>query len=246
MCITFDTNKRNIRYKYLNNFNLTLKKNIMKKLILLAIVVFSIISCTKNEASLNGNLTQLTKEVLKQNDFATMQQAYQMLTNEEKKDLWEAKLETVLKNDKQNLSRDQYNIIVSINKFLIKNTLNELIRNPKIGEQFLVDNLSFYQKHFTKVELYMLLQSPYFDENFSIKNSILYAEKLANSKYNNALNGNSNLVEPPNNCECKYDLGCPGWNNTCEKDKGKCIHTTTGCGIFGTSECSGRCYLSPA
>ena len=92
----------------------------------------------------------------------------------------------------------------------------------------------------------MLLQSPYFDETFSIKKSILYAEKLSKTEYNNAININENNLVPVNDCECKYDLGCPGSGNTCELDKGKCSHTRDGCGIFGTSSCTGRCYLSPA
>ncbi|MCF0061346.1 bacteriocin fulvocin C-related protein [Dyadobacter chenwenxiniae] len=44
-------------------------------------------------------------------------------------------------------------------------------------------------------------------------------------------------------CECRYDLGCLGWDNTC--DKGNCRDAyNSSCGVFGTSNCTGKCRVA--
>ncbi len=217
----------------------------MKKLMFLAITVLLLISCSKKDDLQNAALSPLATEVLKQSDFTSMRQAYQLLAIDEKKILWVEKFKTVLKNDKQNLTKEQYGIIIFINNFLNETTFEKIKQNPEIGEKFLSENLENFQIHFSKVELYMLLQSPYFDESFSVKKSKFYADELSKTEYSNAIN-----IEPnnfaPNPCECKYDLGCPGGGNDCITGRGGCSETRDGCGIFGTSSCTGRCELSPA
>ena len=69
----------------------------MKKLMFLSIVLFSIYSCAKNEVQEDEFLTPVAKEVLKQSDFTSMRQAYQILSIEEKGSIWEAKFRIVLK-----------------------------------------------------------------------------------------------------------------------------------------------------
>lgn len=90
----------------------------------------------------------------------------------------------------------------------------------------------------------MLLQSPYFEDNYSILNAEKYAKRLNDQQYKNIENLNNAV--PVENCECYYSLSCPGQSNSCEDDKGKCSHTRDGCGIFGTAHCTGRCSFSPA
>ncbi len=248
MCIIFIFHLKKISIICKPLFNVLFyhqKKIKMKKLMILTIALLSIIGCSKNEVEDENSLSPLANEVLKQSDFATMKQAYQTLSIVEKATIWETKFQTILKNDKQNLSKNQYDIIVLINNFLISSTFKEIRLNPEIGEKFLTDNLPYFEKYFTKVELYMLLQSPYFDETFSVKKSNLYADKLAKTEYTNAINTDPNYAPPENSCECRYNLGCPGSGNDCNT-KSKCSGTRDGCGIFGTSECIGRCTLSPA
>lgn len=151
---------------------------------LFTIVAFAILSCSKNETKVTPALSPLATEVLKQSDFTSMRQAYQLLSLDEKGNIWTAKLQTVLKNDKENLSKEQYDVIIFINNFLRESTFKKIRQNPEIGEKFLKENLPYFQKYFSKVELYMLLQSPYFEENFSIKQSVLYAERLSRTEYN--------------------------------------------------------------
>lgn len=40
------------------------------------------------------------------------------------------------------------------------------------------------------------------------------------------------------NCDCRYDLGCPGWGDCV---KGMCEKTDSGCELFGISSCTGKC-----
>ena len=175
----------------------------------LTIIVFTLISCSKKDDLQNNALTPLANEVLKQSDFTSMRQSYQFLTIGEKKELWVEKFKTVLKNDKQNLTQEQYGIIIAINNFLNQTTFEKIKQTPEIGEKFLSENIENFQKYFSKIELYMLLQCPYFDKSFSIKHARFYADKLAKTEYSDAINIETNNITP-NPCECKYDLGCPG------------------------------------
>jgi hypothetical protein len=99
--------------------------------------------------------------------------------------------------------------------------MKTLLENPKIGEKLLENNLATWEKHFSKPQLYFLIENPYYKENFSIF---------------------SNLNTPPDdgtpNCGCRYDISC-GLLGCCDGDA-KCteIHS---CGLFGGSACTGLC-----
>jgi len=41
------------------------------------------------------------------------------------------------------------------------------------------------------------------------------------------------------NCNCRYHLGCGGPNYYCTSEE--CDETDEGCGLFGTSSCTGAC-----
>ena len=45
---------------------------------------------------------------------------------------------------------------------------------------------------------------------------------------------------PPDTCDCKYDLGC-GWAKECASNSG-CEYNNGDCGIFGNDSCNGSCY----
>ncbi|MEN9549763.1 MAG: hypothetical protein RIR12_2354 [Bacteroidota bacterium] len=99
--------------------------------------------------------------------------------------------------------------------------MKTLFERPEIGEELLANNLTNWEKHFSKPQLYILIENPYYTENFSIFNNL-------------------NLLPSggTTNCTCRYNISC-GLLGYCDGDA-KCteIHS---CGMFGGSACTGLC-----
>ena len=203
----------------------------IKKFVLPLLLLTMVASCKKenSNSSLVADLSATTKEVISKTNLREMKSAQNLLSDAERQELWKTKYSVVLKNDAGRLTRSQEQILKLLSSFLEKNGITGLRKNPVIGDEFLKANLVYFEKHFTKAQLYGLIEAPILHEGLSVYNM---EEALLK-------------VPPPGggglNCLCRYDLACPGAGNSC--DDGGCNQSTDGCGVFGTSSCTGRCAV---
>ncbi len=123
-------------------------------------------------------------------------------------------------------------IVIMIKTFVDSVTIERLSKNPTPGEAFIKANLPYFEKHFSNAQLYLLIECPYFCENFSLLNSSSY---LVLIDYGPApLDGGGG-----GSCQCYYSIYCSiNGNGTCMD--GGCT-STTNCGLTGTSNCTGVC-----
>jgi len=145
----------------------------MKKILYAATIFLlsSLISCTK-EKELNissvESLSSVSQEVLGQSTIQGIKQAYLMLSNKEKEDLWKAKYATILKNDEGKLTKQQVLLINKLQSFLLENGMDKIFSDSKIGENFIDANLLAFENAFSKTQQFVLVELPYFDNSFSI------------------------------------------------------------------------------
>ena len=198
-------------------------------------------ACQKNETrSENTNLSPIAKEVIQSPTIIGMRQSYALLSIDEKQSLWLEKFSTILKNDEGKLSPSQLSIVQEIQSFLVDNGMKKIQQSPAIGELFIKSRLDTYRKHFSEAELFMLIECPYFNSNFSVSDSKNVIVALNNNIKRN-ISGPiaANEIAPPD-CTCYYSISCSGSGNSCEAGKDKCVKITE-CGLFGSSNCTGRC-----
>ena len=215
-------------------------KRIAGPLFFFCIVILS--SCQKNKGStVNNELSPVTLEVLKSSTIIGMRQAYKLLSIDEKETLWKEKLSLILENDGRKLSLKQISIIKEVQSLLLKNGMKKLHDNPAIGERFIKSRLDSYKQYFSEAELFMLIECPYFNSTFSIFDSKYQVSRLNNNE-RLQLGGTTDptYVSPPPDCTCYYSISCTGSGNSCEEKKDKCVKVAE-CGLFGTSNCTGRC-----
>ena len=207
------------------------KLNNMKKITLVLFLTTLFIRCSKQNES-ETELSSLTNEVITQSEDVGMRQAYTLLSTNEKEDLWRTKLEAILVNDFALLSTEQRRIVNEILSVLNSNGMVKLIKSPKIGESFLDSKMGIYEKHFTKSQLYILVDYPYYEKSFSIFKADQY------------LSDNQEIEpEDGSNCRCRTDAGCfPSINWDCITVT-NCAQVRN-CGLFGTSLCTGKCYFT--
>lgn len=198
-------------------------------------------NCSKGSLEKKNVVDTFSKEttqVLKASSTLELRQSYILLQTKDKIDLWNTKWSSILKNDNDKLTEAQKDIIKSIQNFVNKETLARLFAQPSLGEKFMNDNLAYFQKNFTNNELYLITECPYYEENFSITKADEYIKKL--SRYPiNTINRETTIARlATDTCECYYSLSC-GWDRLC--DTSDDCKTITGCGIVGSSNCTGMC-----
>ncbi len=134
----------------------------MKRLFVIALLCFAF-SCSKDagkEESVSTTLlSSLTKEVIGKPTILQLRQGYSLLSASEKENLWDTKFKILLKNSRHNLTSEQRKIVVMIGGLLQENGMQKLIANPQIGEAFVSSTLEYFSKHFSKDELYLLIES---------------------------------------------------------------------------------------
>ena len=198
------------------------------------ITIFTILVfiCCKKENHLNERildvLSPATKQVMKMEDISAMKQAQTLLSDDERQNLWEAKYKIILNNDANYLTQDQQKIILMLQSMLKKHHIATLNENPSLGDEFLKANMAYFKKHFSKKQLFVLIECPCLNESFSLTTT--EEEELTED-------GDGALK-----CHCRYDIACSGSGTYCNYDSG-CTVTSSGCGLFGTSECKGRCLV---
>lgn len=219
----------------------------------LAIVMMFCIGCSKKSDS-NITDTELlsnaTKQSITSNSLVALKQSYALLSNSEKQTLWDIKWNAILKNDASKLTLEQKKIIIMIKTFVDKKTIAALMKDPIEGETFIKNNLPYFEQNFTKPQLYLIIECPYFCDNFTIDKSMDYLKQIdktignPESNYITYSDGDAEL-EPIDGegaaCTCRYTIYCAfggGGGGTC--NTGSC-GTTSSCGLAGTSHCTGRC-----
>ena len=189
-----------------------------------------ILSCSKQQIRQGNEFEKLssdTKDAIGLNSVKAVKQAYNMLSSEEKEELWELKLHSILNNS--DLNESQRIAVKEIIQVLEVNGMKSLNVHPEIGEKFLSSKLNEYKKLFSPEELYMLVEMPFFSKNFSLDQSKTVLMKLNESVF--ALDAT--------NCTCLYDIGC-GIGNLCMTKNNSCTQQAE-CGLFGSSNCKGTC-----
>ena len=197
--------------------------------IIFACVLTSIFSCQKplTENEPFHRLSLSTQQAMNGNSVEEIKQRYELLTSDEKQILWETKWSSIIENDGGYLLPEQIKIIIQIRDFCRMNTVDKLLRHPEIGNNFLNTNLKHFEKNFSNQQLFFLLEFPFFCKNFSILKTNQYINRLPS------------LERPNGNCTCYYSISCYLDNYTVCID-GEC-NRVTGCGLLGSSNCSGTC-----
>jgi hypothetical protein len=210
----------------------------MKKYLIIALFF---VGCTRSNVTNEEQpvLSPAIIEALEKNTIPEIKNSVSLLTNEEKELLWKTKLETIQKNDDRKFTTDQKTIIKMLQNVLALNGYTKLIANPKIGEEFIGSNLEYFAKHFTKEQLFLLVESPYFTFDFSVFNSEKYLQTFIKAEALSVGDPDGDIGDAPK-CTCIYSISCSGSSNNCEDKKDECVKQPK-CGLFGTSNCTGRC-----
>lgn len=214
-------------------------------------LLFSLVllSCEKSSdvKDVFHELNSLTKEVIAKPTLQEMRQGLAMLSVEEREVLWKVKLNFILSNKEEKFTPEQRKIVVQLQDFLSETGMEQLMKNPNLGNGFLDENLAYYSKHFSKEQLNILVESPYLKENLVISAFTLTdMMKLTTPKggvSNNIITVRPNYIgkTETGSCTCLYDMGCPGPSNYCENTGCTTNNSYEMCGMFGTSSCTKRC-----
>ena len=192
----------------------------MKKLILTLGIVLSLFSSCSNDDSLKNEENSRISAVLKEENYDAQKIMYRMLSNEEKLQLWQDKLSTMILND--GLNEKQINLIQDLKAHLNANLFDNSGNNDK-REIF----KNVYAKDFLK-KSQSLFTPKYFTESFyNISNRIAIDDDGPN--------------KPDCTCNQSSIWSCVGLPDCKASDK--CDSTPDGCGFLGFSECDGRCYV---
>lgn len=133
------------------------------------------------------------------------------------------------------LNSNQISIINQIKNFVVSTGIESLISNPVPGEEFIQSNLNYFQNNFTPEELFLIVECPYYCDDFSIRNAKKYLDELEDLDV--ALEGTDTK------CSCRYTIYCLTHNDPLHpkicQDTG--CGTIAECGLMGTSHCTGNC-----
>ncbi|MEO7310089.1 MAG: bacteriocin fulvocin C-related protein [Chitinophagaceae bacterium] len=214
----------------------------MKNMIFLLIATGVFVSCKKQVDSNKdvAAFTPLMKQVISEKGQLSIKLAYGLLSEPEMQLLWETKYNTILKNDLQKFTADQKEIVMELQDILKKKGISYMRQNPTFGEDYLKTRLPYFEQHFDKQQLNMLIECAYYEEDFSIFQSSTYFGKFEGQEKNDvALAGEASPDNVMPTCYCRYSLSCTGWGNSCIGGCG--VGTKADCGVFGSSKCNGIC-----
>lgn len=205
-------------------------------------------SCSKDESQFikeNIAFPELSKsanEVLSMQTIGEMKKSFSLLESTDKEAIWKIKYLSILNEKNSILNKYQKDIVEKLYNFLTKNGYEKIKNNPIIGQEFLNQNIKYFEKYFSKEQLYMLIELPYYNNEFSITKSLDYLSLLRSNEMKiksfNLVPNDETLPAP--DCGCYYSLSCWGLANYCETGKNGCSKISE-CGLFGTSNCTGMC-----
>lgn len=194
----------------------------MKKLILtlsMSLLVFC--SCSDNEAIEKQNNESKISAVLKEENYDTQKIMYRMLSNEEKLQIWQDKLDNMITND--GLNEKQINLIQDLKANLNANLFDNRSNNDK-REIF----KNVYVKDFLK-KSQLLFTPKYFASSFyTISNRVAIDD--------------DDLNKPDCTCNQSSIWSCAMQSSDC-RPSNKCKPIPDECGFLRMYECDGRCYI---
>lgn len=192
----------------------------MKKLIIsLGIVVTLFCSCSKDESSKNNTESKINS-VLNEKDYESQKLMYQMLSKNEKYQIWTVKMEKLISDSK--LNNQQVSLLNNL-----KNQLNVNLFDTKLN----IDEREVFKTIYVK--------------DFLNKAKRLFTKKYVFENFF-TINGNANLskidyTKPVCSCNQSSIWSCAMGAYTC-KETDKCRKDSDGCGFFGLYECNGNCF----
>jgi hypothetical protein len=202
----------------------------MKKIFLICIAIFAVLSCSNNEAVDSGAILSEKPDlmkidnVLKMTNSTAQKTAYSLLNESEKFKIWNDKIELALQNNKFNSLQKE--LILDIQK-------NLKVKDFSDGDN---DHKAYFKDIFLKNHLVKLKSS------FSVNNIITLFYSISNPS---TINNTSKIliITGGKNCNCNR-----GSMITCNAgsgcNTGPCTASTTGCGMFWGWECNGVCDLT--
>lgn len=191
----------------------------MKKLFLtLSIAVLLFCSCSNNETNDLQNRETKISAVLNEKNYDTQKIMYRMLSNEDKLQIWQNKIDNMILNDK--LNKEQINLIEDLRS----NLTAELFDQKKNNDAREIFKSVYVKKFINKAQF--LFKPEYFASNFY--------------ELNNKVSFDSD--KPDCTCNQSSIWSCAMQSNDCQSSD-KCKTTSDGCGFLTMSSCNGRCYV---
>lgn len=203
----------------------------MKKLaFILSLFLLILTGCSKEECYscdpeidswIKENYTEIqkyTREKISSYPLSYEKAILRALTAERRKEIWSEKIDYI---KSMKWSNEE---IAYINYFV--NSFNKLDYSYKKSDQNSLIEEEMYLKLVESMEKFN------WDKKFVFETFFLVGD-IGALKFN--------LKEEQvdgGKCECKYDLGCPGWGDCVH---GMCEETSDGCGLFGGAPCTGKC-----
>ena len=192
-----------------------MKTQKIKILVLPIILALLFFSCSKSNEEVSSSVNQLQiNGVLNNNNQDLQRITYNMLTSEDKLNLWRQKLENCISDE--NLNDEQRELVLELKTILIRDYFEEVSNDNKeyFKNIYVVDYLERIQVAFTREQI----------------NSIFYR-----------LYGNS-LEFEDKKCDCNLGsiFGC-GASDDCKAKT--CTSIVSGCGFLWAWDCDGLCRL---
>jgi len=193
----------------------------MKKLILTLGIVLSLLSsCTTSDDSTTNQENSKISSVLKEKNYDSQKLMYQMLSKNEKHQIWANKIDVLISDSSLNSQQ-----IYLLND--LKNHLNVNIFDNKSNNDEREVFKTIYAKDFLNKAKY-LFSYEYVHENFFTINGTSNLMKIADTK-------------PVCSCNQTSIWSCAMNTSTC-KSTDKCRTDSDGCGFAGMFECNGNCF----
>lgn len=199
-------------------------------------ILLLLLACKKEINSPIDNLSPLTKEVLAKTSLLELKQGQSLLSYEEREILWKTKLDFILSNKNENFTSDQRKIVVMLKEFLDKTGIKKMAQTHSISAEFMNSYLPYFEKHFSKEQLNILIESPYFKQNMLISTFTEKDMQALESPTSQTMR-----VAAVAHCTCNYDLGCSGAGNDCAVKGCTTDSDLESCGLFGMEDCKKRC-----
>lgn len=203
----------------------------LKTLLLLSIISVSIVSC--EESNLEGKEVSVNEREVFVNGKSRQEQksAFQNLSSEEQKSLWESKIDHVISTE---ITEQQHEILSKLKKSIANNVSFEDLKNDDNFKTLMLEIAkSIDYDDFTKMFLSLESFPKYSKANYSSEDSEFLVEKVKSS-FNNAkvYTTTNQSTEEKEDCNCSWtcDDDSPLYTTDCES-------SSMGCGFLFLFSC---------
>jgi hypothetical protein len=199
-----------------------------KKLLLIAIILFSLISCTQSEVPDNNLDSSKIARMLNEDDKSARILMYSLLNKEEKFQIWNNQISDII--SKENLSSKQLELIIDLKERINIKLFDSSIHNYE-REIFKTIYVSVFLSQAKEIFEYNFIYQKFF--NVGSETSFISSR----------LNGQESIGIQYCVCNDESAFSC-NWNtDKCSKSN-NCRKTKEGCGFLWSYECNGRCFFN--